>query len=401
MGSLTLKKKTVKEIFAFIGTLLVMGLMIVYLNNAYQINLYSTQWMQMGILLIGVCLLIFNHKLNKLILVAFLLSLSMLIPAVFYSVEKYGFMGLVSKTFLWFFVIIIGYEYGKSKKTTYNRYLILGVLLILVYIYCSNTFLDFSITNKNYVQTSIYYLICMMPFIFILSHRKISLFFLGLISVLTLISFKRSAILVLIMTLLIVLCINIKKINIKQLLKYFILIIIIFGVVFAVYVKIKNWDISDLLDIFNVWSNRFKESGSRVSIYSYVLQRQFDSSILEWMFGHGYNSVMDTVLFGLSSHCDYIEILYNYGIVAEILFIYFILILIKKAIRLVRVNSIYGNGYISSVVIFLAASLPSHMLTYSTYFLSICFFWGYMESVSEIYKGRKRKYYENRNINVS
>ena len=116
-----------------------------------------------------------------------------------------------------------------------------------------------------------------------------------------------------------------------------------------------------------------------------MLQRQFDSSILEWMFGHGYNSVMDTVLWGLSSHCDYLEILYNYGIVAEILFIYFILILIKKAVRLVRVNSIYGNGYISSVVIFLVASLPSHMLTYSTYFLSICFFWGYMESVSENY----------------
>ncbi len=130
MGSLNLKKKMVKQIFAFIGTLLVMGLMIVYLNNAYQLNLYSTQWMQMGILLIGVCLLIFNHKLNKLMVVAFLLSLSMLIPAVFYSVEKYGFMGLISKTFLWFFVIIIGYEYGKSKKTTYNRYLILGVLLI-------------------------------------------------------------------------------------------------------------------------------------------------------------------------------------------------------------------------------------------------------------------------------
>ena len=385
MGSLTLKKKTVKKIFAFIGTLLVMGLMIVYLNNAYQLNLYSTQWMQLGILLIGVCLLIFNYKLNKLMLVAFLLSLSMLIPAVFYSVEKYGFMGLVSKTFLWFFVIIIGYEYGKSKKTTYNRYLILGVLLILVYIYCSNTFLDFSISNKNYVQTSIYYLICMMPFIFIFSHKKISLFFLSLISLLTLISFKRSAILVLTMTLFIVLCINIKKINIKQLLKYGILIITIFGIVIAVYVKIKNWDISDLLDIFNIWNNRFKESGSRESLYSYVLQRQFDSSILEWMFGHGYNSVMDTVLLGLSSHCDYLEILYNYGMVAEILFIYFILILIKKAIRLVRVNSIYGNGYISSVVIFLVASLPSHMLTYSTYFLSICFFWGYMESVSENY----------------
>lgn len=401
MISLTLKRKSVSEILSLIGVLFVMGLMIVYLNNTYQIELHSTQWLQLGILLIGVCLIFVYHKLNKLMLIALLLSISMLIPAVFYSSEKYGFIGLFSKTFLWFFVMIIGYGYGRNKRTDDSLYLIWGVLLILLYIYCSNTFVDFSIANKDYVQTSIYYLICMIPFILILPQRKLSLFFLSLTGLLTLVSFKRSAIVVLIVTLLFNFYINIKKINIKHLLKYLILIITIFSIVFIIYVKIRNWNINDMLDIFNIWNNRLGESGSRESIYSYVLQKQFDSSVLEWMFGHGYNAVMDTVLFGLSSHCDYLEILYNYGIVAEILFIYFIIILIKKTIKLVTHNSIYSNGYISSAIIFTVASLPSHMLTYSTYFLIVCFFWGYIEAVGENCEGRKVNYYENRNINIS
>lgn len=390
MINLTLKKKSITDILAFIGTVFVVGLMIIYLNNAYQLNLYSTQWLQLGILIIGICLLIFYHKLNKFMVIVFLFSLSMLIPSVFYSLDEYGIMNLVSKTFLWFFVIIIGYGYGKSKEINGKVYLIWGMLLILICIYCSNTFLDFSISNKNYVQTSIYYLICMLPFIYIFPQKKIKLFFLILICLLTFISFKRSAIVVLLITLLINICINVKKINIKQIFKYLILIILIFSIIFSIYMKMKNWNINDLMDIFNIWNNRLGESGARESIYSYVLQMQFDSSILEWIFGHGYNAVKDTGFYGLSSHCDYLEILFNYGIISEILFLYFIITLIKRTIRLVKQNSIFGNGYASSVIIFTIASLPSHMLTYSTYFLIICFFWGYMESINENCKERKK-----------
>lgn len=381
-----IKKISIYNFILTIGVVQLMYLMLVFLNNAYGENLKSTQIVQLGLVFTGFLCILFLRKMDKFMSVSFLLSLSMFFSSVRFADGVYGTLDLFVKTFLWFFVAVLGYQCSEKKCDKIIRQLAFVTLIIMIIIFFNHAFMNFQVEQKNYVQTSIYYIICMLPFVFMIENEKLRLLLMGIVSLFTIISFKRSAIVVLVITLFILSGLNIKKFNYKVLLKYLFLIVCTMFIILVVYSKINNWELADFMDIFNVWDNRFNESNSRESIYVYTLGKQFESSGAEWLFGHGYNAVMKDSIYGLSSHCDYIEVLYNYGIIAECLYFYLIFIMLKRNIKLIKTDFKYSNGYLCAILIFIIASIPSHMLTYSTYFLLLSFFWGYFDSQANRYE---------------
>ena len=77
-----------------------------------------------------------------------------------------------------------------------------------------------------------------------------------------------------------------------------------------------------MAEVVNV-TNRFEamnedEGNGRLDIYSDVFVQYLDSDLFSQLFGHGYNMV-SVVLKGPSAHNDFLEVLYDYGIIGFII----------------------------------------------------------------------------------
>ena len=146
------------------------------------------------------------------------------------------------------------------------------------------------------------------------------------------------------------------------------------------------------MDILRIWMLRLGSgNSSRESLFMSTVELQFRSGVFGWLFGHGYNAVMIDSGLGLSSHCDYLEILYDFGVFSEILFISILWQIWKQLRTLKKYNKYQRDGCLAALVIFAVASIPSHMLTYSTYFLVLAFFFGYSQGQLQMYQLPERE----------
>ena len=109
---------------------------------------------------------------------------------------------------------------------------------------------------------------------------------------------------------------------------------------------------------------------------------QKNSDLLHWVVGAGYNSVLlskictDGVLGGnVSAHNDFLEVLYDYGIVGLAIYISFFINIIRKAIKMKKDKYKYAVSFIASILMVISISLTSHLVIYLNYYAVIFVFW--------------------------
>lgn len=100
--------------------------------------------------------------------------------------------------------------------------------------------------------------------------------------------------------------------------------------------------------------------------------------------------MVSVVLKGPSAHNDFLEVLYDYGIIGFIMFIYLHVRVAKTTYKLHKHRSSYFIPYMVSFIIFVVMSIVSHLIIYPTYFCCLVAFWAYIESMkmhnpSELY----------------
>lgn len=100
------------------------------------------------------------------------------------------------------------------------------------------------------------------------------------------------------------------------------------------------------------------------------------SNILEWIFGHGFDTVIEDSPLQLSAHCDFLEVIYDYGVCGMILYIGFYKRLWKGFVKLYRSGSELAAPMGFTFVVSFVVSLFSHLIIFPTYFLGFCLFWG-------------------------
>ena len=107
-----------------------------------------------------------------------------------------------------------------------------------------------------------------------------------------------------------------------------------------------------------------------------------NSSIKHWLIGSGYNSVLLSKVCtdgflgaSVSAHNDFLEVLYDYGVIGISIYVTFFLSLINKGINMVRDQYKYGKSFISSILIVIFTSLTSHLIIYLNYYAIIFCFW--------------------------
>lgn len=129
---------------------------------------------------------------------------------------------------------------------------------------------------------------------------------------------------------------------------------------------------------------RLSEDGGsgRDIIYRNIWNGFHESSLAEKLFGHGMKTA-GKIGGASQAHNDFLEILYDYGLLDFIFAVLFYVSLIVEQIRLIRKKSPYASCFAVSLVIGLFLAMFSYFLIFYTYVTCIMAFWGYVLAMEE------------------
>lgn len=159
----------------------------------------------------------------------------------------------------------------------------------------------------------------------------------------------------------------------------YIMILVILYIIFPIICEKLHITVFNELELSHIT----EDGGSnRLYIYNQLWQTQKNSSIKHWLIGSGYNSVLLSKVCtdgflgsSVSAHNDFLEVLYDYGVIGISIYVTFFLSLINKGINMVRDQYKYGKSFISSILIVIFTSLTSHLIIYLNYYAIIFCFW--------------------------
>lgn len=278
------------------------------------------------------------------------------------------------------FSVYLKKEHGQKKiNFVLNISLIFMILTSAYYIYWA---LTKSVIVLSGAINTIYYPLLLLPVIFTNRNKFLSVCGVVLLIFATLISEKRTALIALVLALVIPLIIN-PNIRKKAKLKRFALILIVGTIMVILSVIFVSYFEIDVIDRFKNLAN---DGGSgRSQIYKTVWEYIVNADVGEAVIGQGYNGVakdkivmlIDSNTFGFeytSAHNDFLEVIYDYGFVGLIIYILFLLQMIKNVIKLYLNRSRFFNMALSALILYLVISTTSHLIIYPTYIVFLLMF---------------------------
>lgn len=197
-------------------------------------------------------------------------------------------------SFLFFLVFI-----PEIQQITLNRVIKVGIISFFIY---SGRFALWLFSENRYWSAgginSIYYCLALFLFIYLSKNKIINMIMIITISLLTIVSAKRTAFIVLVICIIgPVIFLTEKKQKVAKRIKMIIILAIascILGVFLQHVSKTMN------ITIFERFSTLQEDGGSgRVDTYELVWKAFKNSTVIEQIFGHGFNAVFDGVKFFL------------------------------------------------------------------------------------------------------
>lgn len=258
-----------------------------------------------------------------------------------------------------------------------KKYLLLPLWLITF------LFILAVLTRGIHVQNAVYYLVMFLPVLSLIRSKSIRIGMSVLMALFTLLSNKRTMLIAVVAYFLVYELLS----NKRQTRRIFISKVIIymagcFGLyfVFPKIVQMLGISVFRELEISHI----VEDGGSnRVFIYGMLWARQSVSSLRHWLIGDGFNAVLfsrictDGILGEwVSAHNDFLEVLYDYGIIGLTLYLAFLGILLRKGLQMIRSGRIYGYAFFCSIIMVLIISMSSHLIIYLNYYVIFFIFWG-------------------------
>ncbi|NLA73611.1 MAG: O-antigen ligase family protein [Clostridiales bacterium] len=115
---------------------------------------------------------------------------------------------------------------------------------------------------------------------------------------------------------------------------------------------------------------------SRDVIYSSVWFAIKNSTMFEWLFGHGTRGIITVFGRNTGAHNDFLEIFYNFGFFSVVIFIVFYIVLISTAFKMIKDKYYGASAFAASIVISLFMSMFSNYVITFTHITSTACFWG-------------------------
>lgn len=121
----------------------------------------------------------------------------------------------------------------------------------------------------------------------------------------------------------------------------------------------------------------------RMAIWNLTMNMIQNSPSEKILIGHGHFAVRNDSFLEISAHNDFLEVVYDYGLILFILYLCLWGHVIRRSVYLYKIRSPYFLPYASSLAIFIIMSLVSHLILYVTYFNYLVMFWAMMEALVE------------------
>ncbi len=267
-----------------------------------------------------------------------------------------------------------------NSKYLINLIIVCFILLSLYYIINIQESLIIDHLKQNNASFSI---LLFLPFIACIGNEKFKTIAFVLVFLMILISLKRGSFVAFFVA---VLAYNISHSLISGG-KRGVIYVVIAGMIFfcgaQYYIEnIDNRFVSTIVERFN---NISEDKGSgRLDIYEEVWDEIQNSSILNLILGHGWTQVETTTRGGVSAHNDFLEVLYDFGIVGFLIYILLLVRLIKYAIMLNRNKIATAPALWAAIAIIIVMSCISHIVIYPKYFLLTSMSLGYILGTSQV-----------------
>lgn len=248
--------------------------------------------------------------------------------------------------------------------------------LFLFIFYLQNHYIDL-LMEEDAVTNASYTILYMLPLLLCSKKKSIRIVAIILTVVAVFMSIKRGSISALLVGLLIYFYIVLFKLmsNKSKLLKLIILCLACF-ICYECLLYFNTLSDNSILDRFNSIADD-KGSG-RLDIFKHTLEMIKNSSLLEVLFGHGWNMVIVDSKLGFSAHNDHLEILYDFGLIVYALYLVMLIRLLKLNVYLVKIKSELSAPMAMSLVIFLFGSIISHIVIYPYYMTIFAVTWSYI-----------------------
>lgn len=281
-----------------------------------------------------------------------------------------SFINAFATQSLWYAALIV-FWISITKENGFNFGFIKKFISIAFIVFSSIYFLWITVRTDDTegFLNSLYFGLCLLPIVFITKNTWFRVLSIGISTVNVVVSGKRAALLVLVLGFVLPLLTEFSGKQKDRALKT---VIVGTVVVLLVYSYINaRYDIT----IFDRINSISEDGGSgRTEIYEEVWNSFKDSSFLQKLFGHGFNSVSLTSLVGTSAHNDFLEVLYDYGIVGLVIYLSIIKKLISYSRLLYKKQSQFAPVFFCALIIFLILSMFSHLIIYPTYIVFLLLF---------------------------
>lgn len=277
-----------------------------------------------------------------------------------YNDKNNHYINLLIKYFPFFFVAL-SLQYASIRLASLN----LGSLIAQAMI------------SVNHV----FFVVLLLPFAFLIKKKALKYFilFIGLLA--TLFSFKRSAMAFVGPILVMAVYYDFFKNSKNGIMKGLLIasaFLFFFFLTFSYIDHKTGGHISNRIELATV------DGGSgRTDTYKAVWRNFIIKSWEYKLVGSGHNAVRNEAIMTLentvSAHNDFLEVLYDYGIIGIGLYFLFIVKILQRTFSLRQVNAKYYHAHLAVLIIFIIMSMVSHLILYPTYFAYLVIIWAIVE----------------------
>lgn len=308
------------------------------------------------------------------------------------------FRGIHCVCWLWVLFVILSLTINHSPRSDFFRCVLWPLLFEATYIFVKDCnervikivrlyyligglglylFLD-SMLFKSFDSQSnmIYFFVLTAPVLLLKENKVWALFILILITIMAVVSMKRSMMLSLALFWFVYLVGNGIRNKKHRLRTVFIAMVVLIGAYYT-------FNYIDRIS-GGVFASRFEledVSNGRNDIYNMTWEMQKQSSTAQWLFGHGNDAVRKGL--GVSSHNEWLEVLYDYGVFVILTYLGLWIALIKRWFFHYKTMSKYFTAYTLSLSIFAVMSMVSQLVLYVSYFLYLVMFWAIVEALCD------------------
>lgn len=284
-----------------------------------------------------------------------------------------GSLGDYINTLLWPLLFEANYLFVINKK---SRIKTLSLIVFFVWLFGLYYFLFEGFSAERQTNT-IFYAFIPLPFFLLFKSKNMQIVILLLFTFLVLLSMKRSAMLA--MALIWLMCFFVLYFKGDKKKKGGICLVIILASVlsFCIFQSVDKSAGGELSERINTEET---ENTGRPLIWATTWVMIQDCSPRQLILGNGHYGVKRDSFLELSAHNEYLETLYDYGIIIFVIYLYFITLLIKRCISFYKSNSVFLIPYITSLCIFFSITMVGHLLLYTSYFNLLILFWSSLEA---------------------